>query len=926
MDQLTSTYRLQFTPEFTFADALEIVPYLASLGISHIYASPIFAARPGSRHGYDVINPNEINPELGGREGFDALIQAAHQHGLGWIQDVVPNHMAYSPENALLYDLFENGEHSEYWDFFDIEWNSPFEGMERRVIAPFLGRLFGQVLEDGELSLSYDENGFRLNYYEMRFPLRIESYRFVLANDLPTIERELGRDHPDMLKLLGVMYTLESLAEESDRETRLDKNGFVKRMLWELYRDSEVIKRYVDQAIDTVNGRPSDPESYAGLNDLHWRQVYRLAFWKVAGEEINYRRFFSVNDLICMRVEDHAVFEYTHRLLFELVDEGSIDGLRIDHIDGLYEPGAYLERLRERIGEKPIYVEKILHHDESLPPHWPVQGTTGYDALHAVDSLFVEQEANKRILRHYRSFSGIRAEFAQLLAEHKRRFVQQNMTGDVENVARYMKRVVGHDRHGIDITNRSLSRALTEVMVHFPVYRSYVTDQFHRDRDRDYIRDAVAKARRALPEYGYELDYIESFLLLSYDEHVTAEVQQRWGDVVLRFQQFTGPAMAKGLEDTLMYGFAPLLVANEVGGNPMLLGADPSDFYAFAKRLEREYPESMTASSTHDTKRGEDTRMRLAAISHHFDEWVRLTKQWRTANRRFKVKVDGVPSPDPNDEYFIYQTMTSLVEPGGVEEALRERLGDYLLKSLREAKRHTGWLSPDERYEKAALSFLGRLLDQLVNRDSEFAEQFIRYVERVVATADELLVARAVLRLTMPGVPDTYQGTELYDLTLVDPDNRRPVDYERRKSLLASVGPAVDQRLAGLDSDRRHRKGPASSLPARGEQAKFAAVHLLLQLRRLRPELFVEGEFEPVAVEGPEHRSYVAFTRGDQELLVVVRCAPRLPDSGTPTRLRLPGTGNRRFHDLWSDRDLEIHDNGFELSAVEPVVVAARRD
>ncbi|MFW6247639.1 MAG: malto-oligosyltrehalose synthase [bacterium] len=921
---VTATYRLQFTPEFTFERAQRVVPYLAELGVSHIYASPIFRSRSGSEHGYDVLDHNEINPELGGRDGFDSLIRTAHDHGLGWIQDVVPNHMAYSPDNPLLVDLFENGSRSSYHGFFDIDWQAPYQAMEGRVVAPFLGGLYGEVLNRGELRLEYTENGFAIVSYDKRFPLRVETYRDVLSRRLGALESRLGREDPDMLKLLGVLYTLESLQSEEDPGVRTDKIGFVKRMLWELYRGSNDVRTFLTQSVDDFNGTPGDPDSFSPLNELHWKQVYRLAFWKVASEEINYRRFFSINDLICLRVEDDAVFEHAHRLLFDLVDAGAIDGLRIDHIDGLYEPGRYLQRLRDRVGERPIYVEKILHPGETLPDHWPVEGTTGYDTLNLVNGLFISAKRSKRIRSFYRSFTGNREEYEAALSERKRRILIAQMSGDLDNLTRYMRRVVGADRHGIDITAPSLRRALGEVMVYLPVYRTYVTDRINRDADVGYIKTALSVARRQLPQHGYELDYIESFLLLSFADHVSDEAQRRWNDVVLRFQQFTGPLMAKGLEDTLMYGYVPLISVNEVGGSPELIGTTARDFHAAMRRLVSAYPRTMTASSTHDTKRGEDTRLRVSLLSHYFDEWSKAVRRWRSANKHLRKRVGAVTAPDANDEYLIYQTIVGVLpSDGSATEELRDRLRSYIVKAIREAKRHTNWTNPNEAYEAAVLGFVDGVLTEIADAtasgarsgDESFGASFAALFGVVTERFRELVLAHQAVRLALPGVPDTYRGSEFLDLTLVDPDNRRPVEWAERRGKLAATDSWVEAALARAGDGGSPGGGDTPPPPEDVDGAKLALVRLLLTLRRRNPDLFLAGDYVPLSAVGVGADELIAFARvhGERALIVVAGRSPSHDASG-PVVLQVPyELSDRPFVELTTGELPGVTEAGVEL-------------
>ncbi|MFW5742489.1 MAG: malto-oligosyltrehalose synthase, partial [Spirochaetota bacterium] len=876
-------------------------------------------------HGYDVVDHGEVNPELGGRRGLEELVAEAHEHALGWIQDTVPNHMAYSPENPLLVDLFENGEHSRFRGFFDVDWETPYESMAGRLIAPFLGDLYGKVLDRGELTLEYGEAGFGIRYYEKRFPLRMETYRDVLTRRLSDLETKLGREHPDALKLLGALYTLESLPNEDDPSARADKVAFTKRMLWELYRGSGEVRAYLTRTVDEFNGTPGEPDSYTALNELHWKQVYRLAYWKVASEEINYRRFFSINDLICLRVEDEEVFEHSHRLLFELVEAGLVDGLRIDHIDGLYEPGEYLRRLRERVGSRPIYVEKILQPGEELPSHWPVDGTTGYDTLNLVNGLFVDAGNAKRVRSFYRSLTGVREEFESALVERKRLILSEQMAGDLDSLARYLRRVVGDDRYGIDITEPSLKRALAEVMVHLPVYRTYVTDRINRSRDVEYVKTALARARTRLPYHDYELDYIETFLLLSYDDLLAEETRRRWGDVVLRFQQFTGPLMAKGLEDTLMYAYVPLASVNEVGGSPEILGYGAREFHEAMRRLAESYPRSMTASSTHDTKRGEDTRLRINAIAAHIDDWSTAVRAWRTHNRGLRRRVAGAVAPDANDEYLVYQTLLGVLPPHGrVDDELRSRVREYLLKALREAKRHTDWTSPNEPYERATLAFLSGVLDRIAAAVETvtpaaaegFGRSFLAFVSTIESDWTSSVLAHQVVRLTAPGVPDVYRGSEGIDQWLVDPDNRRPVDWSGLAAVLERVEPWLASRRELLEDGAADRLVDAAGFDL--ATRKLAVIRLALTARRRFPDLFVGGAYTPLSVSGVAPDGAIAFARSaDGERAMITVALRRGGASSAGMRLQLPyELASGDYIDLLSGARLAVTDSGVDLDAL----------
>jgi len=447
-----ATYRIQFNPSFTFGDAMEIVPYLADLGISDIYASPIFKARKGSTHGYDVVDPNQLNPDLGGEEGFEALVKMAQKHGIRWLQDIIPNHMAFDYENGMLMDVLENGPDSKYFRFFDMEWDHPYETIRGRLLAPFLGRFGGECLEDGEIQIIYNEPGLTLAYYDLRFPLKIESYLTVFTHRLEILRRQLGSDHPDFVKLLGVLYVLKTLPTGEQPNERYDQIRFIKRVLWELYTKNHEIGGFIDENISIFNGVKGNPESFNLLDTLLAEQFFRLSFWKVATEEINYRRFFNINELICLRVEDENVFNQTHSLIFKLVGEQKLTGLRIDHIDGLYDPAHYLKRMREKAGNLYVVVEKILDPEEELPSLWPIQGTTGYEFLNYLTGIFCKTSNKKALDRIYTRFTGLQSSYEDLVAEKKRLIIGRHMAGDVDSLALLLKTISGRYRHGADIT------------------------------------------------------------------------------------------------------------------------------------------------------------------------------------------------------------------------------------------------------------------------------------------------------------------------------------------------------------------------------------------------------------------------------------------------------------------------------------------
>src|SRR5688500_4084427 len=701
-----ATYRLQFTPEFGFAQADTVLPYLHELGISDIYASPIFHARSGSLHGYDVVDPNRLNPELGTVESFEKLIDHARRLEFGWLQDIVPNHMAYDSRNRMLMDVLENGPASPYADFFDIEWNHPYESMKGKILAPFLGRFYGECLEDGEITLHYDESGLNVRYYSLILPVNIEAYSDVLTDNLVSLRRRLGAGHLDYIKLLGGLYTLKNIAPKQDSADRADQIAFVKSILWELYTSNDEMKPHLDATLARINGTTGQPESFNLLDRLLSQQWYRLSFWKVAAEELDYRRFFNINELISLRMEDEKVYRHTHALVDRLVREGKFTGLRVDHIDGLYDPLSYLTWLRRDSGAVYLTVEKILAYEEDLPALWPVQGTTGYDFLNYLNGIFCRREHQRQFSQLYSRFTGIEALAGVLMVEKKRLIIGKYMAGDIEGLAFLLKSVSSRDRHAADVTLYGLKRALVEVLAFFPVYRSYVSPEQRSAEDRQWLSVAVERAKAANPGLLLELNFIGRFLLLELDDHHAEEEKNQWMHFVMRFQQLTGPLMAKGFEDTALYVYNRLLSLNDVGGDPDHFGVSMDEFHDFVRRRGARWPHAMNATATHDTKRGEDARARINVLSELPREWGRQLRSWSKINRSKKVTVKDGEAPDPNDEYFLYQTLIGAWPPDGAPDGtFLERLKAYLIKAVREAKVHTEWLKPDLAYEEAFVKF-----------------------------------------------------------------------------------------------------------------------------------------------------------------------------------------------------------------------------
>jgi (1->4)-alpha-D-glucan 1-alpha-D-glucosylmutase len=852
MDMPRATYRIQFNSSFGFRDANAIAPYLAELGISHVYASPIFRARKGSAHGYDIVDPNEINPELGTQADFEELVATLKSYGIGWIQDIVPNHMAYDGDNPYLADVLEKGRRSRFADVFDIDWKSgggsyrdrDLEPFLEPLLAPFLGRTYAECLERGEMKILLGASGLVVKVGGLHFPVNAKSCTTILGPVPGLPARVAGQSG-------------ESITD--DEFTRL------KQDLWGLYEAGGTGRQFIDARLEEVNGSPGHPGSFAALDAVLSSQFYRLAHWRLSAEEINYRRFFDISDLIGVRVEDGDVLSLTHNLIFRLIERGLIDGLRIDHIDGLFDPTAYLGQVRQRLPGMYLIVEKILGNGEDLPAAWPVQGTTGYDFLNAVNGLFVMEKSAGPMERLYRAFTGLAGNPAQLLREKKRLALNTLFRGELERLCRLTKRIASGTIRGRDLTGSRLRQALAEVLIAFPVYRTYIDGGVIRDADPRYIGKALAEARSTGPGLDAEIDFIAALFDSGGSDAaggVGAEQARAWRGL---FQQFSSPLTAKGFEDTFLYVYNRLLSLNEVGGYPQHFGVSSRDFHRFCSERRKRWPESLNATATHDTKRGEDARARLNVLSEIPGPWTKQIRHWGRINRRRKSPVRGKPAPDRNDEYLLYQALIGAFPFEGNTREFRDRVKAYAVKALREARRHTSWIEPDGDYEGACLRFLEAILAPV--EDNRFIAAFSRFQQRIDCLGALNSLSQTLIKMTAPGVPDFYQGTELWDLSLVDPDNRRPVDFAHRRGMLAAIH-------TGFENDRESLIEDMLSAMEDGRIKMFLIWRALSERRRFA-EVFNGGEYIPLSPVGRRRNSVVAFARrkGPQWAVIVV---PRL--------------------------------------------------
>ena len=1030
----SATYRLQFHAGFTFRDAAAAVPYLRALGISHVYASPYARARAGSMHGYDVCDHNQLNPELGGEEGYREFVDALRDNGLRHVLDVVPNHMAATADNAWWRDVLENGPNSPYSGFFDIDWRPVKDELENKVLIPVLGAQYGEVLESGQLQIEHADGGFVIKYFDRSFPFGPKTAIPLLSHRLEELRTQLGAESESVHEYQSIITALEHLPPPTATtlkavHERQREKEIIKRRLRELEAREPIVAAFIDQNVRLFNGRAGEPESYDRLDRLLQAQSYRLCHWRAASDEINYRRFFDINDLAALCIEKPEAFHAANELVARLLGDDLVDGLRIDHVDGLYAPEEYLWRLQyvglaQRIrreweaavdhaaeaniweirlapnsetdhdeaalngaavavaapastsakayhvgpellrqvcgrlglrGPRPadlaavfgagyhdlaemetwqssqesaaptsvppaplyVLVEKILGPDEPLPESWPVAGTTGYDFTHLLNSLFITPEGYAAVEKQYLRFTGESRRYPDVVRECKRMIVRFSMASELQMLAHRVNRLSEQHRKSRDFTLNALRYALREVLASFPVYRTYPGPDGVSERDQRFVNRAVAVAKRRNQAMDpTTFDFIRDILLLRHPPGLSEASIRAREEFAGKFQQVTSPVMAKGVEDTAFYVYSPLASANEVGGDLSSPTCGISRFHAEnANRCLRQRGGLLT-TTTHDTKRTEDVRARIHVLSEIPKQWAAAVNRWSRLTRGWRQAVDGAPAPRPEDEYLFYQNLLGIWPEvpldDGTRGRLTERLQNYMEKATREAKQNTSWINPNAEYDQAVRQFVAKCLEP--GRDNRFLTHFAAFHKRIAAAGYYTALSQSVLKLLSPGVPDIYQGQELWDFSLVDPDNRRPVDYHHRRALLEQVRAGWNTR-----PDQRAEFAAALARVPQDERLKLFVTWRLLTLRTDFAELFLQGDYVPLAVSGAAADHVIAFAwrgpraaeTGDGEsaescpgiVVVVPRFWAKLAAAA-----ELDGIVEATTHpeQLWGDTHLEI--------------------
>ncbi len=872
-----STYRLQFNASFTFLDAARLIPYLDTLGITDCYASPYLKAAPGSTHGYDVVDPTVLNPEIGTEADYQVFITALQEHGMGQLLDVVPNHMGIAESaNPWWQDVLENGPSSHYATFFDIDWTPVKPELKNTVLLPILGDQYGIVLENQEIALHFEDGQIFLQYYEHRLPVDPSTWPVVLNHRQDELVAALGESSSHLQEYQSIITALSHLPlrTETDPERiaeRYREKEVIRRRLSSVVSEHEPLHFFLMENLQILNGSKNSPRSFDVLDALVSNQAYRLAYWRVAGEEINYRRFFDINQLAAIRMEQPTVFQESQQKILELVASGAVTGLRIDHVDGLYDPQGYLAQWQTWAAEtfhatpdpqgRVLYllVEKILGTGERLNPDWPVHGTTGYTFLSIVNHVFVQDAHERQMEQLYTRFTKNSILYDDLIYHCKKLIMTSSMAGEINALGHELNVLSEQNRRSRDFTLNSLIYAIREIIACFPIYRTYIrpeTEEAVTDRDRAYIRLAVVRAKRRNPALSnLVFDFIRD-LLMNAPNNSSPLDWEMLRPFVMKFQQTTSPVTAKGVEDTAFYQYNRLISLNEVGGEPQHFGLPLKSFHQYMQERAVHWPWSLSSTSTHDTKRSEDVRARINVLSEIPTEWRNHLRTWNRLNKKATHRLEDQLVPSRNEEYFIYQTLLGVwpfeAYSDDVSKQLIERLHTYIIKALREAKVTSSWLNPDEDYEQAILKFLTRILSP--SSSNAFLEDFLPFQERVAGYGIYNSLAQVLIKTLAPGIPDFYQGTELWNLSLVDPDNRGLVNYAFYQDRLAELHD-LQQKLEPIKLIQFLFQHADNGL------IKMFITHTALRYRKNHTSLFLNGTYVPLEAQGDHAEHVCGFLR-----------------------------------------------------------------
>jgi (1->4)-alpha-D-glucan 1-alpha-D-glucosylmutase len=919
-----ATYRLQLNSRMTFFAIKKIVSYLNDLGVFEIYSSPILNSRRGSQHGYDVVDPTIINPELGGEQGFKDLAAAVSDAGMGWVQDVVPNHMAFDCNNKMLMDVLEKGKSSPFFHFFDILWDHRDPHLKNMLLVPVLGSPFDECLKNREIQLGFGREGITIRYYNHRFPLSLRSYEKVLlgrAYGKEGGEKGFSKEYSGFLHAVGKIRDSSKLDNTTAVQEEVKTS---KDILWKLFRKHPQINELVRARLGIFNGTENPERALSLMRELLSEQWYRLAYWRDASRAINYRRFFDITGLISIRAEKEEVFQHTHSVILRLVKEGDVSGLRIDHIDGLYDPLEYLRKLRSALPNAYISVEKILDSEEKLPRDWPVQGTTGYDFLNFLNGIFCRSDNEELFSQIYKNFTGQKLSFSEVVYKSKKMIALQYLNGDVENLTSCAEKLIEKVYPEKTPPRTHLKRALVELASCFPVYRTYINENIDTPSDRKTMKDSFKKARGKNKTIEDPLKLLERVLLCA-PEFASGAVYEETISFIMRFQQLTSPLMAKGFEDTALYIYNRLLSLNDVGGNPESFGISLDEYHRFILARCGDWPYTMNTTSTHDTKRGEDVRARINVLSEFPKEWESVLGLWADINASQKEILNGMQVPDRNDEYLLYQTLIGAFP--FIEDqfsAFIERIKRYVIKAVRESKRHSSWIDPNILYEEGFLRFVNEIMKR--TSQNRFIESFLLFQKKIAFYGIWNSLSQLLVKLTSPGIPDIYQGSELWNLTLVDPDNRSAVDFDKRITLL--------QGLKKLERGDLHALIKEILSHSEDGRLKLFVTERVLGMRKRHSRLYLHGGYIPIKARGKFKEHIICYARTYREswgITVAPRFLTSLVREGKipvgrevweDTCIIMPSDAPRAFQDVFTNRTLLSKGNSIpvcELFSVFPL-------